>query len=126
MGTRGKRSGRWPRATTPVKEDELDARATLPFGVRPLVVAETVRPSRWFRNLAVALGLPEPVARFVLMDVLDDPDATPEALTSTQLLSLGPTLLRTIDTSAMVPDGERRAAHLRVEALLHAIANRPV
>ena len=130
MGTR-KPGQRWPRGTSrpegspPGPSDtELDSRRTTPLGHKPLVVAEPVRPSRVFRDLVAAVGLPESIVRFIVMDVLDDPDATPETMTPVQLLHLGATLLRTIDGSALIASEQRWQAHQRVEMLLHAVASR--
>jgi hypothetical protein len=88
------------------------------------VVSEPVRPSRVFRDLVDAVGLPESIVRFIVMDVLDDPDATPETMSAMQLLHLGATLLRTIDGSALISSEQRWQAHQRVEILLHAVAAR--
>jgi hypothetical protein len=119
MGTR-KIGPRWPRASS-VPEEELETRRTAPFGMKPLVVAEPVRPSRVFRDLVAAVGLPESIVRFIVMDVLDDPDATPETMTAVQLLHLGATLLRTIDHSALIASDQRWAAHQRIEKLLQQV-----
>ncbi len=123
MGTR-KSGSRWARASSGPTDDDLDSRRTSPFGVKPLVVAEPVRPSRVFRDLVNALGLPESIVRFMVMDVLDDPDATPETMTAVQLLHLGATLLRTIDGSALIAAEQRWQAHQKVEQLLQAVASR--
>jgi hypothetical protein len=123
MGTR-KGGSRWPRASAGPTEEDLDTRRTNPFGMKPLVVAEPVRPSRVFRDLVNALGLPESIVRFMVMDVLDDPDATPETMTGVQLLHLGATLLRTIDGSALLSSEQRWQAHQKVEQLLQAVASR--
>ena len=105
-------------------DSDLETRRTNPFGTKPLVVAEPVRPSRVFRDLVVALGLPESIVRFIVMDVLDDPDATPETMSAVQLVHLGATLLRTIDGSALLSSEQRWQAHQRVEQLLQSVATR--
>jgi hypothetical protein len=125
-GTR-KPGQRWPRASSGPDEASdapLDSRRTLPLGQKALVVSEPVRPSRVFRDLVAALGLPESMVRFIVMDVLDDPDATPETMTPMQLLHLGATLLRTIDGSALIASEQRWQAHQRVEQLLQQVASR--
>ena len=117
----GKRGRRWPRATivptNPFDFPVLDVH-------RPLVVARSVTPSKVFTDLVVALGLPEDEVRFVISDVVDDPEVTPEALTEDQLAHLGPALLRSIDAAADLPEAERRAAHQRVASLLRAVAHK--
>jgi hypothetical protein len=126
MGTR-KPGQRWPRASVGPdgpSDSELESRRTNPIGQKPLVVSEPVRPSRVFRDLVAALGLPESIVRFIVMDVLDDPDATPETMTAMQLLHLGATLLRTIDGSALIASEQRWQAHQRVEQLLQQVASR--
>ncbi len=125
MGTR-KGGPRWPRGSSAPDDSNFETRRTNPFGIgmKPLVVAEPVRPSRVFRDLVGALGLPESIVRFIVMDVLDDPDATPETMTAVQLLHLGATLLRTIDASALLSAEQRWQAHQRVEQLLQAVATR--
>jgi hypothetical protein len=124
MGTR-KPGQRWPRGSSaPEGPSDLESRRTSPLGQKPLVVSEPVRPSRVFRDLVAALGLPESIVRFIVMDVLDDPDATPETMTGVQLLHLGATLLRTIDGSALISSEQRWQAHQRVEVLLHEVATR--
>jgi hypothetical protein len=105
-------------------DGDMDSRRTNPYGGKPLVVSEPVRPSRVFRDLVNAVGLPESIVRFIVMDVLDDPDATPETMTAVQLLHLGATLLRTIDGSALISSEQRWQAHQRVEILLHNVASR--
>jgi hypothetical protein len=124
MGTR--KEGRWPRASHGpfVSGEDWETRGTNPIGTKPLVVAEPVRPSRTFRELVSALGLPESIVRFIVMDVLDDADAMPETMTSVQLLHLGATLLRTIDGSALLSSEQRWQAHQRVEQLLQTVATR--
>ena len=111
----GRRGRRWPSGT--LVGDAIHVH-------QPIVVAEPVRPSKIFAALVAAIGLPEEEVRFVISDVLDDPELTPEALTAAQLAHFGPALLRSIDGLAELPDAERRAVHRRVESLLRAAAHR--
>ena len=119
MRTKGNRSRQWPRSTS----SEIGRmRTTDEIAAQPLVVAESVRPSRLFMDLVAALGLPESVVRFIISDALDDPDITPETLTAPQLAHVGRTLLRAIDATLMdEPRPQRAAVHRRVEELLQAL-----
>jgi hypothetical protein len=128
MGTDG-RDRRWPRASDapgpkarPDEDDDLDTRRTNPVPVLPLVVAERLRPQKTFRALAAALGLPNDDVRTLLLQAMHDPDGVPETVTASDLVTMGPSLLRAMET--FLPEAERRGAQARVEALLKGMEGR--